>query len=97
MKAKNRSYTCYLLTRSFNLKKLLQIIVLNISLFFAFLCPYFKLGGRLLNSAYVFVMLPALFYLFELIYNYKHVQIKKSLLVPIICLGITFGLSLLNQ
>lgn len=97
MKEKNRSYICCLLTRNFNLKKSLQTILLNISLFFAFLCPYFKLGGRLLNSAYVFIMLPALFYLFEQIYYYKHVQIRKSLLVPIICLGITFGLSLLNQ
>lgn len=86
----------FIMVQKRNIKKCFQKILLNFFLFFAFLCPYFKLGNISINSAYIFIMFPSFIYLFEK-FNKIKIFIKKKTFIPIVILGLTFVCALINQ
>ena len=90
------SFLYRFLVKKRNMKQDFIKFLLNFSLFFGFLCPYFKIGHISINSAYLFIMIPAFVYLFEKVYVINS-KLQKRIFVPIVILGITFLFALVNQ
>lgn len=73
----------------------IKMAALAMSLFFAILAPYLKFGVYSINSAYFFLYIPALFYIYESLLSKKRIPLEYVTLLFLIFVTLVY--TVINQ